>query len=145
MGAGVRGCGGAAWRAACGVRRASAPSRAFEGGVRHMHMHMRNMHMHMHMHMHVCMSHVHMCMLHVHVHCMCTACAQRVHCMCPRPASSSAAGASDLPRRKRARLVVARSEERASMCAAGKRPEYHVCILPPSPTCGGGEGGGRGC
>ena len=98
----------------------------------------------------LCLSlHVHCmctaCALHVHVHCMCTACAQRVHCMCPRPASSSAAGASDLPRRKRARLVVARSEERASMCAAGKRPEYHVCILPPSPTCGGGEGGGRGC
>ena len=31
----------------------------------------------------------------------------------------------------------ARSEERASIWAAGKRPEYQVCILPPSPTCGG--------
>ena len=32
---------------------------------------------------------------------------------------------------------MARSEERASIWAAGKRPEYQVCILPPSPTCGG--------
>ena len=83
------------------------------------------------------------CLLEHHMHCMCMCmCMCMSMCMstctaCVRPASSSAAGASDLPRWKRVRLVVARSEERASMWAAGKLPEYQVCIFPPSPTCRG--------